>query len=92
MPVDVIMPPLSQTMDSVVLAKWLKSVGDPVTKGEPLFSIETDKAVLDVEAPADGTLAQIVAPQGSEVLIHHHVFLVHFVVRHLQWSLSLREI
>jgi len=48
-PVEVLVPPLSQTLDTVVLVEWLKATGDPVQAGEPLFVIETDKANLDVE-------------------------------------------
>ncbi len=64
---DVRMPPLSQTLDTLVLVQWLKQVGDPVAKGEPLFTVETDKATLEVEAPADGRLAAILAQPGEEV-------------------------
>ena len=48
MPIDIIVPPLSQTMDSLVLIAWVKEVGDPVVKGETLYQVETDKATLEV--------------------------------------------
>jgi pyruvate dehydrogenase E2 component (dihydrolipoamide acetyltransferase) len=70
MPVNIIVPPLSQTLDTLVLVEWLKNVGDPIQKGEPLFTVETDKATLDVEAPADGILESVSAGAGDEVQIH----------------------
>lgn len=67
MAMDILVPPLSQTMDSVILVEWEKNVGDPVTKGQVLFRIETDKATLEVESPATGVLREILAEPGSEV-------------------------
>jgi pyruvate dehydrogenase E2 component (dihydrolipoamide acetyltransferase) len=69
MPVDILVPPLSQTSDSLVLVEWLKKVGDRVRKGEPLFTVETDKATLEVEAPVDGVLESIAAQPGDEIQI-----------------------
>ena len=69
MPVDVLVPPLSQTMDTVVLVEWLKAPGEKVLKGEPLYVIETDKANLEVEAPASGILQEVLAQPGSEVAV-----------------------
>jgi pyruvate dehydrogenase E2 component (dihydrolipoamide acetyltransferase) len=69
MSTEIIMPPLSQTMDTVVLVEWLKRPGEAVTKGEPLFVVETDKANLEVEAPASGTLGPIMAQPGAEVRV-----------------------
>jgi pyruvate dehydrogenase E2 component (dihydrolipoamide acetyltransferase) len=67
MPVDIVMPPLSQTTDSLVFVEWFKTIGDTLTKGEPLFSVETDKATLDVESPASGILTGILAEPGQEI-------------------------
>lgn len=67
MPVNIIVPPLSQTLDTLILVGWLKNVGDPVRKGEPVFTVETDKATLDVEAPASGVLEAVSAQAGDEV-------------------------
>ncbi len=69
MATDILVPPLSQTMDSLVLVAWLKKVGDRVEKGEALYQVETDKATLDVEAPASGILKEILAQPGQEMLI-----------------------
>jgi pyruvate dehydrogenase E2 component (dihydrolipoamide acetyltransferase) len=67
MPVDVIMPKVDMVMDAGTVASWFKSEGDAVKAGEPLFDIETDKATMEVEAPASGTLARITAPPGTTV-------------------------
>ncbi len=67
MTVDILMPPLSQTSDTLVLVSWLKNIGDAVKKGENLFTVETDKATLEVEAPADGILTEILVQPQTEV-------------------------
>lgn len=69
MSIEIIVPPLSQTMDSLILVEWLKKVGDPVEKGEMIFRVETDKATLEVESPASGYLQEILAEPGSEIKI-----------------------
>jgi pyruvate dehydrogenase E2 component (dihydrolipoamide acetyltransferase) len=73
---DIIVPPLSQTMDSVVLVEWLKAEGDAVKKGEPLFVIETDKANLDIEAPAGGILRRVSAQPGEEVMVRSSIGII----------------
>ena len=67
MPVEVILPKLSTTMDEGTIVRWLKDEGHEVESGEILFEVETDKAVMEVEAPATGVLAQILSPAGSTV-------------------------
>jgi pyruvate/2-oxoglutarate dehydrogenase complex dihydrolipoamide acyltransferase (E2) component len=49
------------------IEKWMKGVGEAVGRGEPIVEIETDKALLELEASAAGTLAEIVHPDGAEV-------------------------
>ncbi|CAH1670652.1 pyruvate dehydrogenase complex E1 component subunit beta [Chelatococcus asaccharovorans] len=66
MPIDVLMPALSPTMESGKLSKWLKKEGDSVRSGDVLAEIETDKATMEVEAVDEGTLAKILIPEGSE--------------------------
>ncbi len=73
MTIDIIVPPLSQTMDSLVLVAWVKHVGDPVVKGETLYQVETDKATLEVESPATGILKEILAEPGAEVLVRSKI-------------------
>jgi len=69
MSVDILAPPLSQTMDTLVIVEWLKKIGDPVKKGEALLTVETDKATLEIESPATGILRSIDAGSGEEVKI-----------------------
>jgi pyruvate dehydrogenase E1 component beta subunit len=66
MAVEVLMPALSPTMTEGKLAKWSKSVGDPVKPGDILAEIETDKATMEVEAVEEGILDQILIPAGTE--------------------------
>ncbi|HEY59544.1 MAG TPA: 2-oxo acid dehydrogenase subunit E2 [Anaerolineae bacterium] len=69
MTIDIIVPPLSQTMDSLILLEWQKKVGEPVTKGETLFTVETDKATLEVESPATGIIYEVYAAPNTEVQV-----------------------
>src|SRR5499425_2475867 len=66
MPIQVLMPALSPTMEKGNLAKWHKKEGDAVKAGEVLAEIETDKATMEVEAVDEGTLGRIVIPAGTE--------------------------
>ncbi len=67
MATDVIVPPLGTTVDTLTLIAWYKQEGDAVLKDEPLFVVETDKATLDVEAPASGKLHSLSAQAGDSV-------------------------
>jgi pyruvate dehydrogenase E2 component (dihydrolipoamide acetyltransferase) len=67
MATDVILPALGIAQDTGRIIAWLKAEGDQVIQGEPLVVIETDKAVVDLEAPASGTLIQVSAVAGDEV-------------------------
>jgi pyruvate dehydrogenase E2 component (dihydrolipoamide acetyltransferase) len=64
---SVVMPALEMAQETGKLIAWRKREGDRVTKGEPLLEIETDKAVMEVEAPADGILAGIKASPGTDI-------------------------
>ncbi|MCP4382339.1 MAG: pyruvate dehydrogenase complex E1 component subunit beta, partial [Hyphomicrobiales bacterium] len=66
MPIDILMPALSPTMEEGNLAKWLKKEGDTVQPGDVIAEIETDKATMEVEAIDEGTLARILVPEGAE--------------------------
>jgi pyruvate dehydrogenase E2 component (dihydrolipoyllysine-residue acetyltransferase) len=66
MATDVIMPALGMAQETGKILRWLKTDGEAVSKGEPLMEIETDKVTVEVEAPADGTLA-LRAAEGDEV-------------------------
>jgi pyruvate dehydrogenase E2 component (dihydrolipoamide acetyltransferase) len=76
MPSDVIMPALGMAQETGKVLRWLKADGDAVAKGEPLLEIETDKVNVDIEAPADGTLAAITAREGDEVPVGTVIALV----------------
>jgi len=65
MPINVLMPALSPTMEKGNLAKWLKKEGDAIKSGDVLAEIETDKATMEVEAIDEGVLAKIVVPEGT---------------------------
>ncbi len=65
MPINILMPALSPTMEKGNLAKWLKKEGDAVKTGDVIAEIETDKATMEYEAVDDGTLVKIVVPEGS---------------------------
>ncbi|MCF8478652.1 MAG: pyruvate dehydrogenase complex E1 component subunit beta [Pseudolabrys sp.] len=65
MPIDILMPALSPTMEKGNLAKWLKKEGDTVKSGDIIAEIETDKATMEVEASDEGTLGKILIPAGT---------------------------
>ena len=66
MPIDILMPALSPTMEEGKLSKWLKAEGDSVKAGDVIAEIETDKATMEVEAVDEGTLGKILVAEGSE--------------------------
>jgi pyruvate/2-oxoglutarate dehydrogenase complex dihydrolipoamide acyltransferase (E2) component len=63
------MPNLGAEATEGRVSSWLKSAGDPVTEGEAIGEIETDKATLDLEAPATGVLGEIVVPAGADAAV-----------------------
>jgi len=65
MPIQVLMPALSPTMEKGNLAKWLKGEGDRIKSGDIIAEIETDKATMEVEATDEGTLGRILVPEGT---------------------------
>ncbi|ESW88359.1 pyruvate dehydrogenase subunit beta [Mesorhizobium sp. LSJC269B00] len=66
MPIEILMPALSPTMEEGNLSKWLKNEGDKVVAGDVIAEIETDKATMEVEAVDEGTIGKIVVPAGTE--------------------------
>ena len=66
MPIELKMPALSPTMEEGTLAKWLVKEGDSVQSGDLLAEIETDKATMEFEAIDEGTVAQILVPEGTD--------------------------
>jgi 2-oxoglutarate dehydrogenase E2 component (dihydrolipoamide succinyltransferase) len=69
MAIEIKVPTLGESVTSATVARWLKKAGDPVAADEPLVELETDKVTVEVNAPAAGTLAEITAAEGDEVII-----------------------
>ncbi|WP_373502764.1 pyruvate dehydrogenase complex dihydrolipoamide acetyltransferase [Aestuariivirga sp.] len=77
MPVNVLMPALSPTMEKGKLAKWLKNEGDTVKSGDVLAEIETDKATMEVEAVDEGTIGKLLVAAGTEdVLVNTPIAVI----------------
>ena len=68
MPIDILMPALSPTMEEGKLSKWLVKEGDKVAPGDVLAEIETDKATMEVESIESGTVARLFVPEGTEAV------------------------
>ncbi|MGB0499016.1 MAG: biotin/lipoyl-containing protein, partial [Rubricella sp.] len=66
MPINILMPALSPTMEEGTLAKWNVKEGDTVASGDVIAEIETDKATMEFEAVDEGTIGKIVVPEGTE--------------------------
>src|SRR5260221_6029640 len=67
MAISVVMPALEMAQENGKLLAWRKKEGESVAKGEPLLEIETDKAVVEIEAPGDGILAGVTAEVGAVI-------------------------
>ena len=67
--VEIVMPKSGITMEEGTVNQWHFQIGDAVKEGDILVSIETDKSVLDIEAPASGVLDQILVPEGETVTV-----------------------
>jgi pyruvate dehydrogenase E2 component (dihydrolipoyllysine-residue acetyltransferase) len=67
MAISVVMPALEMAQQTGKVLSWRKKEGEKVSKGEPLLEIETDKAVVEIEAPGDGILAGVTAHEGAEI-------------------------
>ncbi|MBP1713776.1 MAG: dihydrolipoamide dehydrogenase [Deltaproteobacteria bacterium] len=67
MAIEVVVPMLGITVEKGKILRWLKKEGDPVQKGEPLFEVETEKVVTEVESPGTGILKKIIVPENLEV-------------------------
>lgn len=73
------MPKLGPDMETGILCAWLKEVGEPVTVGEPLFEIETNKVVNQIEATESGVLKQQLAEEGDLVAVNTAVAVLEVV-------------
>src|SRR5690349_1374108 len=76
MPINILMPALSPTMEKGNLAKWLKKEGEAVKTGDVIAEIETDKATMEYEAVDDGVMAKIVVPEGTQDVPVHQLIAV----------------
>lgn len=76
MTIDVIMPQMGESIAEGTLVRWLKQVGDPVRRDEPLFEISTDKVDTEIPSPADGVLQEIKVQEGETVAIETVVALL----------------
>lgn len=70
MPIEVVLPALSAGMEDAVIARWLKAEGDTVKKGDPIADVETDKATMELEAEADGTVGRILVKDGARANVN----------------------
>ena len=73
---DVIMPALGMAQETGTLIQWLKLPGDSVAKGEPLMEIETDKATVEIEAPASGVLSSVTAQAGDVIPVGQRIAVI----------------
>ena len=73
---DVVMPALGMAQETGTLLRWFKAAGDPVTKGEPLMEVETDKAAVEIEAPASGILSSVTARVGDVIPVGQRIALI----------------
>jgi 2-oxoglutarate dehydrogenase E2 component (dihydrolipoamide succinyltransferase) len=69
MATDIIVPPLGESVTEATVARWLKQPGDAVAVDDPLVELETDKVTLEVNAPASGTLAEVLVPKDGNVAV-----------------------
>jgi pyruvate/2-oxoglutarate dehydrogenase complex dihydrolipoamide acyltransferase (E2) component len=76
MPHEVIMPALGMAQDTGKIVSWLKQSGDAVKAGDALFEVETDKATMEVESPADGFLTDVTAGDGDDVPVGNVIALI----------------
>jgi len=76
MATDVIMPALGVAQEKGTLLNWRKAEGQSVTKGEPLMEVETDKATVEIEAPASGILTKVTASPGDEVPVGNKIAVI----------------
>jgi pyruvate dehydrogenase E2 component (dihydrolipoamide acetyltransferase) len=76
LPIEVVMPALGMAQETGKLVRWFKGEGDVVTKGEPLMEVETDKATVEVEAPASGILAGLTAAGDDDIAVGRPIAMI----------------
>src|SRR5262245_14605034 len=70
------MPALGVAQEKGTLLNWLKAEGQSVAKGEPLMEVETDKATVEIEAPASGILSNVTASAGDEIPVGNKIAVI----------------
>ena len=68
MKADIVVPQVGEAVSEVTLVRWFKNVGDSVKAGEPLFEVDTDKSLVEIEAAENGVLSEIRVSGGSAVM------------------------
>src|SRR5207302_6807972 len=76
MAAEVKVPRLGQGMESGTIVRWLKSEGDRVEKGEPLYELDTEKVTQEVEADSSGVLLKILAQEGAEIEVGKRIAVI----------------
>lgn len=76
MPIEVVMPKFGLTMQEGTIQRWYKGEGEHVSAGEPLFEVETEKVLYDVEAPASGVIARVLYPAESTASVAAVVLVI----------------
>ena len=71
-----IMPHGDLTITEARIVRWIRTVGDKVRRGDPVVEVETDKAVMELESPADGVIAEVLAPEGTVVPLGHQLAII----------------
>ncbi|MDF0523333.1 E3 binding domain-containing protein [Bradyrhizobium yuanmingense] len=85
---NIILPSLSAGMESGVIARWLKSVGDQVELGEPIAEVETDKTVVELTAEVSGRLKEILVEPGNSADVHQTIAVLHLQEAHAATNVS----
>ena len=65
MSTDIPVPELGEGITEVTIVAWLRQVGDSITEGDPIVTVETDKASMEIEAPVSGTLTELLVEAGD---------------------------
>src|SRR5262245_56614314 len=86
MSTDVLMPHLGESIAEGTIVRWIKKVGDPVERDEPLFEISTDKVDAEIPAPAAGVVTEIRAKEGETVAVNTVVAVIGTEASHVEPS------
>src|SRR5438105_2170105 len=76
MPTPVVMPQMGESVAEGTIVRWLKKVGDPIERDEPLFEISTDKVDAEIPSPAAGVVSEIKVKEGETVAVNSVVAVI----------------